>query len=181
MCDHNRPAAWKWYVCGLLLCASTINYMDRQTLANASVRITSQFHLSQELYGNLELAFGWAFAAGSLCFGILVDRIPVRWVYPCVLFLWSATGFATGSVQGYQSLLFCRALLGFFEAGHWPCAIKTTQRLLEARDRPMGNGILQSGASIGAVLTPLVMRAMMTDELGSWRLPIKVLSLIGMA
>ena len=33
----------------------------------------------------------------------------------------------------------------------------------------MGNSILQSGASIGAVLTPQIMRLMMTDAAGSWR------------
>ena len=61
-----RPVTWRWWICGLLLLASTINYMDRQTLANVSVRITQEFQLNQEQYGNLELAFGWAFAAGSL-------------------------------------------------------------------------------------------------------------------
>jgi hypothetical protein len=39
----NRPAWWKWTICGRPLLASTINYMDRQTLANASVRITKEF------------------------------------------------------------------------------------------------------------------------------------------
>ena len=53
-----RSTAWKWWVCALLLGASTINYMDRQTLANAAVHITREFQLSQEQYGNLELAFG---------------------------------------------------------------------------------------------------------------------------
>ncbi len=75
--------------------------MDRQTLANAAVRITTQFQLSREQYGNLELAFGWAFAAGSLGFGFVVDRLAVRWIYPTVLLLWSGTGFATGLVEGY--------------------------------------------------------------------------------
>ena len=51
----GRAASWKWIVCGLLLLASTINYMDRQTLANASVRITTQLKLTQEQYGELEL------------------------------------------------------------------------------------------------------------------------------
>ena len=97
-----RPASWKWWICGLLLFASTINYMDRQTLANAAVRITDQFHLSQEQYGNLELVFGWAFAVGSMSFGILADRFSVRWLYPVVLALWSAVGFATGLVESYD-------------------------------------------------------------------------------
>jgi ACS family hexuronate transporter-like MFS transporter len=156
-----------------------INYMDRQTLANAAVRITTQFGLNQEQYGNLELVFGWAFAIGSIVFGIIVDRLSVRWVYPAVLVLWSATGFATGLVQSYEGLLICRTLLGFFEAGHWPCAIKTTQRLLDPKDRAMGNSLLQSGASVGAILTPLVMHGMLTDHLESWRAPFQVIGLIG--
>src|SRR5690349_10728853 len=88
----ERSGSWKWWICGLLLLASTINYMDRQTLANASVRITTQFSLSQEQYGNLELAFGWAFAVGSIFFGVLADRFPLRWLYPVVLLLWSMAG-----------------------------------------------------------------------------------------
>src|SRR6185295_6313781 len=125
-------------------------------LANAAKRITDQFHLGEEQYGNMEWVFGWAFAVGSMFFGVLVDRVPVRWLYPLVLFLWSAVGFATGLVNSYTGLLICRMLLGLFEGGHWPCAIKTTQRLLEPKNRAMGNSLLQSGASIGAIITPLV-------------------------
>ena len=177
----NRPASWKWWVCGLLLCASAINYMDRQTLANASVRITREFHLSQEQYGNFELAFGWAFAAGSLLFGWLADRVPVRWLYPVVLALWSAVGIATGRVHSYGGMLACRAMLGLFEAGHWPCGVKTTQRLLERKDRTMGNGVLQSGTSIGAVITPLLMNWLMTEQPGSWRFVFQAIGMTGMA
>ena len=176
----GRPASWRWWICGLLLLASTINYMDRQTLANASVRITTQFALNQEQYGKLEMVFGWAFAAGSMLFGIAADRVSVRWLYPVVLALWSGVGFATGRTGSYEGLLLCRTMLGFFEGGHWPCAIKTTQRLLEARDRAMGNSVLQSGTSIGAIATPLVMQAMMTTQLDSWRLPFQVVGAAGL-
>jgi len=175
-----RSSSWKWWICALLLFASAINYMDRQTLANAARRITEQFHLREEQYGNLEFVFGWAFLAGSLFFGVLVDRVSVRWLYPVVLLLWSVVGFATGLVNSYGSLLICRTMLGLFEAGHWPCAIKTTQCLLEPKDRPMGNGLLQSGTSIGAIVTPLIMRAMLTPELGSWRLPFQAIGAIGL-
>ena len=174
-----RSTAWKWWVCALLLGASTINYMDRQTLANASVRITREFELSQTQYGNLELAFGWAFAAGSLVFGWLADRVPLRWLYPAVLTLWSVVGFSTGLVHSYSGLLVCRALLGLFEAGHWPCAIKTTQQLLEPKDRTMGNSLLQSGTSIGAIITPLLMNWLMTNEAGSWRFPFQAIGVAG--
>ena len=66
-------------------------------------------------------------------------------------------------------LMVCRTLLGFFEAGHWPCALKTTFALLNEKDRTMGNSVLQSGASIGAIITPQIMKLLMTEQPGSWR------------
>lgn len=175
-----RSRAWKWWVCALLLLASAINYMDRQTLANAAVRISEQFHLTQEQYGTLELGFGWAFAAGSLIFGAIADRMPLRWAYPLVLFLWSGAAFATGLVTDYKGLLICRTLLGLFEAGHWPCGVKATQFLLGPRERSMGNSLLQSGTSIGAIITPLVMRGLLTPELGSWRVAFQIVAAAGL-
>ena len=176
----NRSSLWKWWITGLLLLATTINYMDRVTLANASVRVTQEFGLSEQQYGTLELVFGWAFAAGSLVFGFLADRLRVYWLYPCVLAGWSVMGMVSGWTQDYTGLLVCRTLLGFFEAGHWPCALKTTFALLSEKDRTMGNSVLQSGASIGAVITPQVMKWLMTDELGSWRSAFVVVGAAGL-
>ena len=176
----SRPESWKWVVCGLLLLASAINYMDRQTLANASVRITKEFGLNQAQYGQVEAVFGYAFAAGSLVFGWLADRTSIRWLYALVLAAWSAVGFATSFARDYDGLLTCRMLLGFFEAGHWPCGIRTTRALLSARDRSLGNSVLQSGTSIGAIVTPLIMRGLMTSELGSWRVAFQVVGAVGL-
>ena len=176
----TRPHFWKWYVCGLLLLATTINYMDRVTLANASVRVTKEFGLSEEQYGNLELVFGWAFAAGSLVFGFLADRLKIYWLYPVVLAGWSIMGMISGWTSSYTELLVCRLCLGFFEAGHWPCALKTTFALLDEKDRTMGNSVLQSGASIGAIITPQIMKALMTDDIGSWRGAFVIVGAVGL-
>jgi MFS family permease len=177
--SSHRPS-WKWWVCGLLLCASTINYMDRVTLSTVATRITAQFGLSQEQYGNIEFGFGWAFAVGSLAFGLLVDRLPVRWVYPSALLLWSLTGFLTAFSRSYDQLLLCRIALGFFEGGHWPCAIKTTRALLEPKDRSMGNSVLQAGTSIGAILTPLLMKWLLTPSADSWRGAFQIIGAVGL-
>ena len=176
-----RSQAWKWCVCGLLLCASMLMYMDRQTLPNVATRITREFGLSQEEYGNIEMTFGYAFAAGGFIFGIIADKWSVRWLYPCLVIGWSAMGFFTGMVETYAGLLICRTLLGFFESGHWPCALKTTQRLLSRDQRTMGNSVLQSGASFGAILTPLLMNWMLVGrtEPGLWRKPFLVIGSLG--
>jgi hypothetical protein len=112
-------------------------------------------------------------------FGAIIDYLPLRWSYPCVLLLWSAAGFATGLVTDYKGLLICRTALGFLEAGHWPCAVKVTQRLLEPKDRSMGNSLLQSGTSIGAIATPLIMQAILTPAVGSWRPAFQIVGAAG--
>ncbi len=196
----------KWWVCGLLLLALMLNYMDRQTLSLTIVPISKELHLSNTQYGMLEKGFGYAFAIGGLLAGWLADKIRVRWMYPAVLLAWSAAGVATAYAErighalapsvaawwpqivdpqdpnscAFLGFLVCRTALGFFEAGQWPCALITTQRLLEPADRPLGNGLLQSGASVGAILTPLVVQAMVTGEPGSWRGPFVVVGALGL-
>ncbi len=195
-----RSPRWKWGVCGLLLLATMLLYMDRQTLALTIIDIRRDIGINNEQYGQLEFGFGIAFAVGAIFFGILVDRFPIRWLYPFVLTCWSCAGLATafavdigdalatfltpifgdpgqwligftglsdeqrtwspekqGSLsRGFLGFWSCRVSLGFFEAGHWPCALVTTQRILAHRELPLGNSILQSGASLGAILTPIV-------------------------
>ncbi|MBL8813303.1 MAG: MFS transporter [Planctomycetaceae bacterium] len=176
-----RSSNWVWWISGLLLLATMLNYMDRQTLAVLSVRITKELSLSEENYGDLEFGFGVAFAIGSLSFGILADSLSVRWLYPIVLLSWSAIGILTGFCKDFSSLLTCRILLGFFEAGHWPCALKTTQALQTGGKRLMGNSILQSGGAIGAILTPLVVRLITRDDptAGAWRTPFFIIGSLG--
>jgi MFS transporter, ACS family, hexuronate transporter len=95
----TRAGWWKWWITGLLLLATTINYMDRQTLASVSQSVTEQLHLSEEQFGDLEMAFG------SLAFGYLADRISVYWLYPIVLGGWSLMGFASAHTKGCWPLL----------------------------------------------------------------------------
>lgn len=179
--EPARSTYWKWLVCGLLLFASMLLYMDRQTLPNVATRVTTEFKLKQVEYGNVEMWFGYAFAVGAFLWGCVADRWSVRWLYPALVLAWSAMGFLTGLVKDYEQLLVCRTLLGFFEAGHWPCALKTTQRLLSRDERTLGNSVLQSGASIGAIITPLVMTFMVAGrtEPGVWRQPFLVIGGIG--
>ncbi|QDU30129.1 putative sulfoacetate transporter SauU [Anatilimnocola aggregata] len=201
-----RPGYWKWTICGMLFLATMLMYLDRQTLSAMSKRIIEEFSLSKEQYGMLEWGFGLAFAAGAIVNGLLADRFSVRWLYPLVLIGWSLAGVATAwsaeigaallpivgdnhtwlgmtgqsSDGGYLGLFVCRVLLGFCEAGHWPCALITTQRLLSGADRTLGNSVLQSGASVGAVLTPLAVMVMLTEDSSSWRRPFIVIGLSGM-
>ena len=167
-------------ICVLLLLASAINYLDRQTLASASARIKTEFGLVNEQYGNIEASFGYGFVIGSIVFGVLADIVSIRWLYPIVLISWSAVTAATAFAGGYQELLWLRLALGVFEAGHWPCGVRVVRALTKAGGRTMGNGLLQSGTSIGAILAPLVMLSLLTDKVESWRPAFVIVGSIGL-
>lgn len=175
--SRSRPAIWTWSVCLVLGLATFLNYMDRQALAVTLPELKKEHHLAESRIGRLEGGFGFAFAAGCLVFGFLADRLGPHKLYPAVLFGWSAAGIATSfagsptlinaletpdDTEGtglFRWLFLCRVALGFFEAGHWPCALLTVKRILTDRDRALGNGILQSGASLGAILIPIYVMA----------------------
>ncbi|NLY02650.1 MAG: MFS transporter [Rhodopirellula sp.] len=205
MASPSRGAG-KWWVCGLLLLALMLNYMDRQTLSLTIVPISKELGLTNTQYGQLEKGFAYGFAFGGILAGWLADRFSVRWMYPLVLLGWSAAGIASGygdhigqtlaplvaswwpgsvdpsspNSSAFLGFLILRTALGFFESGQWPCALITTQRLLDPSDRPFGNGVLQSGASLGAILTPLMVQALVTDQPGTWRLPFVVIGALGL-
>lgn len=84
------------------------------------------------------------------------------------------------AVSNFVGFLVCRVVLGVFEAGHWPCALVTTQRILTRQQLPLGNSILQSGASVGALVTPFVVLACRTHLPGHWPYPFLFVGLIGL-
>ncbi len=152
--------------------ATLLNYMDRQALSQYATDLKAEYNLDDARYGQVEAYFSWAFAVGSIGFGLLADSIGPRRLYPVVLLGWSVAGLATPLMANpditahfegpsddpgagpFRWLLLCRTVLGLFEAGHWPCALITARQILIAKDRPLGNGLLQSGATVGAVTIP---------------------------
>jgi ACS family hexuronate transporter-like MFS transporter len=186
-----------WAICGLLLLATLLNYMDRQALAVTLPILKQDYNLAESRVGVLEGCFGLSFAFGSILFGFLADRVGPKLLYPAVLTGWSLAGVATafagqpwltlqlesaGDPAGTGSfywLLGCRIVLGMCEAGHWPCALLTVRAVLSSEDRTLGNGILQSGASIGAIIVPLYIEA--ADRAGqSWEFPFWSIGLMGL-
>ena len=182
----------------MLLLATLLNYMDRQALSETATELKSLYQLDDERYGQIEQGFSYAFAVGSLAFGILADRFGPRRLYPLILIGWSIAGVVTplaaypgitshlenvGDEPGtgpFNWLLICRTVLGLFESGHWPCALITARQILAAKDRPFGNGLLQSGASLGAIITPYFVLSVRDLTGGSWGVPFWTVGIAGL-
>lgn len=179
----------RWWVCVLLMLATVVNYMDRMALTQMGKRIKSSLSLDNTQYSLIESVFSATFAVGAVLTGVIVDRVSVRWVYPVMVLGWSAAGVLTGFATGFWMLLTCRCMLGFFESGNWPCGIRTTRAVLRPEERSFGNSLFQSGTALGAVITPLVVLALLqwaeaglppgeTDP-NAWKLPFRVIGSLG--
>jgi ACS family hexuronate transporter-like MFS transporter len=153
---------WQWRVVWLLFLATLINYTDRQALNQTSSFLLAEFGVPADqretVYGRIEAAFAYSYAAFQLLAGFLGDRFSLRRIYFGAIVVWSAAGFLTGLIPpgAITALILCRAVLGAGEAFNWPCAVAVVRRVVPRESRGLANGIFHSGASIGALVTPLL-------------------------
>jgi MFS transporter, ACS family, hexuronate transporter len=140
-----------------MFASTVLNYMDRQTITLVERQIRETFFIPTFT------EFGWILATFSMTYalfqvpaGYLVDRWDLRWTFAAAVAWWSLAAVATAAVPTLGWLFVCRALLGVGESFNWPCALRVTARVLPPKDRSLGNGIFNSGAAVGGVLTPIV-------------------------
>ncbi|MBI3698579.1 MAG: MFS transporter [Acidobacteria bacterium] len=149
-----RPFLSKWGLPILLFLATTLNYLDRQTLAILAPRIQNEMGLDNEALGWLFAVFYYSYTFSQFGVGLALDRSNLRWAYGLAVLAWSAACGLTGLARGFWGLVAFRLLLGVTESANWPAAMRIISRLLPAADRPLGNGIFTSGTSVGALIAP---------------------------
>lgn len=149
--------------------ATTLNYMDRQTMGSTAKFIKDEFQLNEEGYGRLEFYFGISFTVMQLVAGVLADRLNLKWIYAAAVVIWSAAGFLTGMVETVLALNLCRVMLGVGESFNWVCAGGVTQRIIPRESRGLANAIWHGGSSVGAAVTPLLALLIVGPHGENWR------------
>src|SRR5271169_444620 len=154
----HRAAATnqRWLICALLFFAATINYMDRQVIALLKPTLQSQLGWTEIGYSNIVLAFQVAYAAGLLVMGRLVDRLGTRKGFSMAVLIWSVAAMAHAAARSVLQFAMVRFALGLGESGNFPASIKTVAEWFPKKERALATGIFNSGANIGAIVTPLV-------------------------
>ena len=139
-------AFWsKWGLCQLLFLATTLNYLDRQTLSILAPTLQDEMHLDNKALGWLFSIFYYSYTFSQFAVGMLLDRSHLRWAFGLAVLAWSVVSALTGLAQGFVGLLICRFLLGVAESPNWPAALRIVARALPPEDRTLGNGIFTSG------------------------------------
>src|SRR3984957_12732996 len=152
----NRSGQRRWMICGLLLFAATVNYMDRQVIALLKPILQVQFGWDDVGYSNIVLAFQFAYAAGLLFVGKLIDRLGTRKGFSLSVFVWSIAAMAHAAASSILQFAAARFSLGLGESGSFPASIKAVAEWFPKRERSLATGLFNSGTNIGAMVTPLV-------------------------
>ncbi|MGP8246319.1 MAG: MFS transporter [Bryobacteraceae bacterium] len=145
---------FRWLVLAAFVLSSTINFLDRQSLATLQVLVRAEFHLSNRQYGWILTAFSLTYAASAPAAGWWIDRIGLAAAIAIAVAVWSAAGIATGLTSGLAGLVACRAVLGMAEAAGIPAAGKAIYQYLRPPERALGNALNQAGVSLGMLLAP---------------------------
>jgi ACS family hexuronate transporter-like MFS transporter len=146
----------RWLICGLLFFATTVNYMDRQVIGLLKPTLQLQFGWTEIGYSNIVLAFQFAYGAGLLFFGKLIDKIGTRKGFSLAVFVWSIAAMAHAAAASVFQFAVARFALGIGEAGSFPACVKAVAEWFPKRQRALATGLFNCGSNIGAIVTPLV-------------------------
>lgn len=168
----------RWFLLGIFVISTAINYLDRATLATVAPEVKREFGLTNEGYGWIANGFFVVYALAAPFAGILIDRIGLHRAAPLAVGVWSCAGIATGFTTGIVGLAACRGLLGLAEAGGIPAAGKAIHRYVSASHRGLGNALNQAAVSLGQVLAPPI--ATLIAIRGGWRQAFIVTGALGL-
>src|SRR5262245_37988205 len=168
----------KWGLCLLLFLATTLNYLDRQTLSILAPTLQDEMHFDNEALGWLFAAFYYSYTFAHFAVGFLLDRAHLRWAFALAVLAWSNVSAVTGLVEGFVGLLVCRLLLGVAESPNWPAALRVVSRALPPEERALGNGIFTSGTSVGALIAPGLILGLAAAT--SWRWAFVIVGSLGL-
>jgi ACS family hexuronate transporter-like MFS transporter len=174
----------RWYIAGLLFLSTAINYVDRQAVQFAFLKFGPSFHMTKADFAIIISAFQLAYALMPIFSGKIIDRLGTRVGLSVFVIWWSLAGIATAGAAGMFAFMspmhltipvsrtllvlspvllgfcLCRFALGIGEAGNWPGAVKAVAEWFPTKEKALASGIFNSGSSIGAVIAPLVLPAL---------------------
>jgi ACS family hexuronate transporter-like MFS transporter len=165
----ERTGRYRWAIIALLFFATTVNYIDRTMLGLLAPTLQTELNWNEDDYGNIVTAFQAAYALGFLFMGYVIDRFGPKIGYSIAITIWTVGHVAHGFGGSVASFMAARAVLGIGEAGHFPAVVRSSSEWFPQKERAYAIGWVNSGTTIGVILTaPTLWLFMQALGLG-WR------------
>jgi len=162
---ERRNFKYRYIILSLLFFATTINYIDRQVIGILKPYISNDLGWSEFDYGLIVTSFQIAYSLGLLISGALLDKFGTRIGYAIAMAVWSIAGALHAAARSAIAFASARFFLGFGESANFPAAIKTVAEWFPQKERAFATGLFNSGATIGAIVAPIIVTAI-TIKLG---------------
>jgi ACS family hexuronate transporter-like MFS transporter len=149
----RRPISnLRWWIGGILLASTIVNYIDRQTLSLLAPFLKVEYHWTNTDYANIVIGFRIAYTLGQTIFGRFIDRVGTRRGLSLTVLFYSIVSMATSLARGFYSFAGFRFLLGAGESGNWPGATKAVSEWFPKRERGLATALFDSGSSVGGAV-----------------------------
>jgi ACS family hexuronate transporter-like MFS transporter len=165
---------YRYRILALVFMATTINYFDRSILGVMAPTLQKLFVWSNRDYASIMISFKIAYGIGLLFIGGIIDRLGTKIGYTISIAIWSLFGMLHAAIRPAFSLIgfiVARFGLGIGESGNFPAAIKTVAEWFPKKDRAFATGIFDASTSIGAILAPFVVGAIVSVKGDNWQIP----------
>ena len=159
----------RWWILALIVLVTIINYLDRNTLGIMWQEIVRDLGLvdptlpeeafndiSKKLFRDINMVFMIAYGLSQMFSGKLYDKIGTRRGFTISALVWGFSDLLTSLTTGVKGIGAVRAGLGLGVAGPWPGAVKSNAEWFPQKERAMAQGFFNAGASIGAILAPIL-------------------------
>jgi ACS family hexuronate transporter-like MFS transporter len=143
----------RWWMIGLMMLGSIVNYLTRSTLAVAAPTMLPDLHITEQQYSWILSTFQIAIMFQPVA-GYVLDAIGLKIGYAIFAISWSFVSMAHSLAHNWQTLAGLRGLLGFAEGSANPAGMKATSEWFPAKERGLAGGTFNIGASMGSMLAP---------------------------
>jgi len=158
-----KPVGWvRWGILIFIFLATTLNYIDRFTIAILKGPLQTEFGWNELDYADIVFFFSLAYALGYVFFGRLIDYLGAKRGYIIAVVVWTTAQIGcafAGTKMQFQGILF---MLGLGESGNFPAALKTVANWFPQRERSFATGLFNAGSNVGAILTPILVLLLLT-------------------
>src|SRR5690349_3432775 len=160
---REKPSTFKlralrWWMISLIMLGSILNYLTRNTLSVAQVRLQDTLHITERQYSWITGAFQGTIMLQPIC-GYVLDVVGLRIGVAIFVVAWSLINMAHALAGSWRGLAVLRGLMGFAEGSANPSGVKATAEWFPARERGLAGGIFNVGASFGSMLAPPLVAA----------------------
>ena len=172
---------YRYRILALVFMATAINYFDRSLVGVMAPTLQKFFHWSNKDYAAIIVSFKIAYGIGLLFMGSIIDRLGTRIGYTISIITWSLFGMLHSVIRPTFSLvgfIVARFGLGIGESGNFPAAIKAVAEWFPKKDRAFATGIFDASTSVGAILAPFIVGAIVSVDGDHWQIPFLITGML---